>query len=149
MPANTLPIYTVTPQISWGKVTGVDGSEDGTDADVKLVLTAGSNGAFINKIVFTPISTSGSTTTSQAAGRVYINNGSAVGTAGNNVLYKEINLPATAVDVAKTSPAGGSTGSSFEMVMNIQLKAAYTIYVGITAMAANTQWNVVGVFGDY
>lgn len=138
------PIFTQTPQISWGKVTAADGSQDGTDADVQLILTAGSSGSFLQKLVFQPISTSGSTTTSAAAARIYINNGSTVGTAGNNVLYKELTLAAIAVNVTATSAALG-----YEMPMNIQLKASYRIYVGVTAMAANTQWNVTAIFGDY
>lgn len=144
MPANTLPIYTITPQIAWGKVTAADGSQDGTDADVQLILTAGSNGSFIQKLVFQPISTSGSTTTSAAAARIYINNGSTVGTGTNNVLYRELSLAATAVNVSATAAALGP-----EVPLNIQLKASYKIYVGVTAIAANTQWNVIAVYGDY
>lgn len=144
MPANTDPIFTLTPQITFAKVSAADGSTDGTDADVKLVCTAGANGAFVNKIVLQPRSTSGSTTTSAAAARIYINNGSSVGTGTNNVLYKEVTLPATAVDVAGTTESAG-----WEIPMNIQLKASYTIYVGVTAMAANTNWDVTTISGDY
>lgn len=145
MAANTSPIFTLTPVNSWGKVTGVDGSADGTDADVVLVFTAdATDGSFIQKLILQPISTSGSTTTSAATCRIYINNGSSVGTAGNNLLFLERTLPATAVNVSATAAAIGA-----EIPLNFQVQAGYRIYVGITAMAANTQWNVLAIAGDY
>lgn len=145
MAANTSPIYTLIPLNNWAKVSGVDGGTDGTDADVQLCHTAdATDGGFINRLIFQPISTSGSTTTSAAAGRIYINNGSTVGTAGNNLLFKEVTLPATAVNTAGTASAPG-----IEVPLNIQLQAGYRIYIGVTAMAANTQWNVLAIAGDY
>lgn len=145
MAATTAPIFTQVPKISWVQVSGVDGGTDGTDADVQLVFTAdATDGSYLQKLVLQPRSTSGSTTTSAAAARVYINNGSTVGTASNNVLYREATLPATSVNVA------GTTGAlAVEIPLNIQLPAGYRVYVGITAIAANTQWAVTGVGGDY
>lgn len=145
MAANTNPIFTLTPLNSWCKVTGVDGSMDGTDADVQLLFTAdATDGSFIHHIRAWPISTSGSTTTSAAAMRLYLNNGSTVGTAGNNILMLEENLPATAVNVAGTVTNGG-----LNIDLRIQLQAGYRLYVGVSAMAANTQWNFVAIGGDY
>ena len=144
MAANTSPIFSLTPQLSWVKISAADGSSDGTDADVGLACTAGANGSFVNRIIFQPRSTSGSTTTSAAAARIYINNGSTVATGTNNVLLREMTLPALAVDLTKTTEAAG-----FEVPVNIQLKAAYRIYIGITAIAANTNWDVTVIFGDY
>lgn len=145
MTANTSPIFTLIPVVSWGKVTGVDGSMDGTDADVQLVFTAdATDGSFLQRLIFQPISTSGSTTTSAAAARIYMNNGSTVGTAGNNVLFAEVPLAATAVNVSGTSAVLGA-----DFPVNFQLPPSYRIYVGVTAMAANTQWNVMAVGGDY
>lgn len=144
MAANTSPIYTLTPVLGFVAVTGVDGSMDGTDADVKVVYTAGSNGGFIQKLKLQPISTSGSTTTSAAAARIYINNGSTAGTASNNSIYTELTLAAIAVNVAGTTAVIG-----YELPLNWQVPNGYKIMVGITAMAANTQWQVVAVAGDY
>ncbi len=145
MASNLTPKFTNLAQVSWIQVSGVDGGTDGTDADVQLVFTADStDGSFLSKLVLTPRSTSGSTTTSAAAARVYINNGSTPGTGTNNVLYKEVTLPATAVNVAGTTAV-----PSFELLLNIQLPASYRVYVGVTAMAANTNWAVAAVGGDY
>lgn len=144
MAANTSPIFTLTPKSGWAKVTGVDGSMDGTDADVKTVLTAGSDGSFINKLLVQPISTSGSTTTSTAALRIYLNNGSTIGTATNNQLIREYLLNIITVNVAGTSPSIG-----YEIPLNMQIPASYVLAAGITAVAANTQWNITAIYGDY
>jgi hypothetical protein len=145
MAKTATPIFVQTPKNNWAKVTGVDSSTDGTDADVVLLYTSNAtDGGFIQRIVTRPISTSGSTTTSAAALRVYLNNGSAVGTAGNNILIAEYSLPAIAVNTtATTAPAVA------EIPVNIALEAGFRLYVGVTAMAANTQWNFVAVAADY
>ena len=143
--ANTNPIFTLTPRNGFAKVTGVDGSMDGTDADVKLVFTAeATDGSFLQRLIAQPISSSGSTTTSAATLRIYMNNGSTVGTAANNQLIKEWSLAAIAVNVAGTTASIG-----YELPINFQLAPGYAIYVGITAFAANTQWNITSVHGDY
>lgn len=142
--ANTSPTFTITPQTTWGKVSGVDSSTDGTDADVVLVYTAGSSGAYIRRLICQPRSTSGSTTTSAAAIRVYLNNGSSVGTGTNNVLIREISVPAISVNTAATAAAIGT-----DIPLNMQLKASYKIYIGITAMAANTNWDITTDAADY
>lgn len=145
MAANTSPIFTLTPRNGFAKVTGVDGSQDGTDADVKLVYTADATvGGFVQRLICQPISTSGSTTTSAAALRIYLNNGSTVGTAANNQLIKEFSLAAIAVNVAGTTASLG-----YELPLNFQVAPGYAIYVGVTAMAANTQWNITAIAGDY
>lgn len=145
MAQNTAPIFTLTPQISFASITTADTSTDGTGAHVTSICTANAtNGSFIQKLVFQPKSTSGSTSTNAAAARIYINNGSTVGTAANNVLFKEVTLPSVAVNTAGTAAAFG-----LEVPLNIQLKAAYVIYVGITSMAANTDWDITAVLGDY
>jgi hypothetical protein len=145
MAANTSPIFTNVTKNSWGIVTTADTTTDGTGANVVLVCTAdATDGSYVKKIVFTPLSTSGSTTTSVAAARVYWNNGSTPGTASNNVLYKELSLPATAVNVSATTGV-----NSPELPLALQLQAGYRLYVGITAMAANTNWAVSVEFGDY
>jgi hypothetical protein len=143
--ANKSPIFTLTPRNGFAKVTGVDGSMDGTDADVKLVFTAQAvDGSFLQRLIAQPISSSGSTTTSAAALRIYMNNGSSVGTAANNQLIKEWSLAAITVNVAATVMSTG-----YEIPLNFQLAPGYAIYVGVTAMAANTQWNVTSIHGDY
>lgn len=145
MAANISPIFTLTPRNGFAKVTAADGSQDGTDADVKLVFTAGATyGSFLQRLICQPISTSGSTTTSAAALRIYMNNGSTPGTAANNQLIKEWSLGAIAVNVTATVAALG-----YEIPLNFQLAPGYAIYVGVSAVAANTQWNITSICGEY
>jgi hypothetical protein len=144
MAANTSPIYTLTPIITWASVTAADADQTGVGTNALLVYTAGSNGGFIQRLIFQPISTSGSTTTNAAAGRIYLNNGSTQGTATNNTLIKEITLAATAVNTAGTSASFG-----YEVPLNFQLPASYTIYVGVTSFAASTAWQVCAIAGNY
>lgn len=141
----TSPQFTGTPRNPWCKVTAADGSTDGTDADVQLLMTAGASGSFLEKIILHPISTSGSTTTSAAAVRIYLNNGSSVGTGTNNVLFKQVTMPAISVNVTGTTAPNNDN----EVFLNMQIEAGYRIYIGVTAMAANTQWNCVAVTGEY
>jgi len=144
MPANTNPIYTINPINTWGKVTAADAGTNGTGANVVLVYTAGADAGFLQRLIIQPISTSGSTTTSPAAIRFYMNNGSAVGVAANNILFQELSLPATGVNISATA---GTIG--YQVPFLFQLQSGYAIYCGITAMAANTQWNIMAVCGNY
>lgn len=144
MAANTSPIFTLIPRNGFAKVTAADATMDGTDADVKLVFTAGADGSFLQRLIAQPISTSGSTTTNAAALRIYMNNGSSVGTAGNNQLIKEWSLAAIAVNQTATAMS-----TSYEIPLNFQLAPGYAIYVGVTSFAANTQWNITSIHGDY
>lgn len=144
MAVTATPIFTQTPKSSFAFITGVDSTADGTDADVELLYTAGADGGFVTKIVAVPISTSGSTTTSACAFRIYINNGSTVGTASNNVLFREVSFGAIAVNTTATTAA-----TDYHIPINMQLQSGYKIYVSVTALAANTQWNASVIAADY
>ncbi|CAB4240967.1 hypothetical protein UFOVP23_46 [uncultured Caudovirales phage] len=141
---NTSPIYTLPTGPSWGTVTTADNTQDGTSGNTIVCFTAGANGGYLQKVICQPISTSGSTATFAAAIRVYLNNGSTPGTAANNVLIREFSAPALNVNVAS------QTGTlAVEIPFNIQIAAAYVIYVGVTSFQTNTAWKVYGVGGSY
>lgn len=145
MPANTSPIFSRIGDISWAQVTGTDGSQDGTDADVQLVYTAdATNGSFMHKIIFQPRSASGSVSFPAGAVRVYLNNGSTNATATNNSLIKEISIPASTVNVAATAAS-----PAYEIPLNIQMPPSYRIYVGYSASVANGVLQVTAFGGDY
>jgi hypothetical protein len=145
MPANTSPIFTLTPKTAWSSSnplstvntgTGVS-SYDGT-TNATSILTAGSNGSFVQKLVFE----SGGTNAVSIA-RIFINNGSTNGTAANNVLFTQFSLPAT------TASATLAT-THIEVPLSLQLPAGYKIFVSLGA-AANlaSGWYVCGIYGDY
>lgn len=145
MAGNTSPIFSRVGSISWAQVTGTDGSQDGTDADVQLVYTADStNGSFVHKITLQPRSASGSVSFPAGAARVYMNNGSTNGTAANNSLIKEISIPASTVNVAATAAS-----VAYEIPLNIQLPPSYRLYVGYSSSVANGVLQVTAFGGNY
>ena len=128
---------------------------DGTTAvgtAMALAFTAGANGSRIDQIQMRFASTNGAAASGTSAAtvvRVWINNGSANTTAGNNAFFGEVALPATSVAAASTTanqnylillPVGG-----------LNLPAGYKIYAGLTVAAGGTNIaiavNTVG--GDY
>ncbi|UWG96773.1 hypothetical protein LPY66_18130 [Dehalobacter sp. DCM] len=145
MPANTTPIFPLTPKISWGTVLTADGTatknHDGTAAGAVLLFTAGANGSIVNEIKATPLGTNVA-----SALRIFINNGSANTTAANNALYSDAALPA--ITIAE------NTGQSSVQVLKpddnkpITLPAGYKLYACVgTTMAIG--WHVAVVGGDY
>jgi hypothetical protein len=145
MAAGTTPIYTATPRVSWTNTDGNGGAagplktantaHDGTGT-VLTVFTAGANGSFINTIRF---QAAGTNTASVA--RIFINNGSANSTLGNNVKIDEVTLAATTASaVAETTLV--------EVTLNKPIPAGYTVIVTIgTTVSAGYNVSVFG--GDY
>jgi len=137
MPANTAPIFSLTPVTQWGStgITTANTAKDGTGT-VLLVYTAGANGSYVQRVRFRPSGTS-----VQTVARLFINNGSTNATAANNILFDEITLSAITVSETAAQP-------SFEIPMNFALPAGYVLNVTIgTTVAAG--WYVSTVGGDY
>lgn len=144
MAANAIPIFSKTPNIDGSNISGggymtaANTTADLTAGTIYLSFTAGSNGAFVNFIRYRP-TPAGNTTATVA--RVWLNNGSATGTATNNILFDEISLPAT------TASGTGAT-NGFSLPMNIALKNGWRIYHTIHTASANG-WAATVVGGDY
>lgn len=137
MPANTAPIFTLTPDVAWGTsaLTTANTAKDGTGT-VLTVFTAGANGSYVQRIRFRP-----SGTAVQTVARVFINNGSTNAIAANNILWDEITIPATTVSETTAQ-------STFEIPLNYALPAGYVLNVTIgTTIAAGLYVSVIG--GDY
>jgi hypothetical protein len=137
MPANTNPIFGLTPVANWGATvqTAANTAKDGTGT-VLTVYTAGANGSFVQKIRFRAAGTNVAT-----VARVFINNGSANSTPANNILFDEITLAATTL--SETSAL-----SCYELPMNIALPAGYKVNITLgTAVSAGYYVSAVGA--DY
>jgi len=137
MPANTAPIFSLTPVTQWGStaITTANTAKDGTGT-VLLVYTAGANGSYVQRVRFRPSGTS-----VQTVARLFINNGSTNATAANNILFDEITLSAITVSETAAQP-------SFEIPMNFALPAGYKLNITIgTTVAAG--WYVSAIGGDY
>jgi hypothetical protein len=137
MPANTAPIFTLTPDVQWGTtaLTTANTAKDGTGT-VLTVFTAGANGSYVQRIRFRPAGTN-----VQTVARVFINNGSTNATAANNILWDEITIAATSISETTAQ-------STFEIPLNYALPAGYVLNVTIgTTIAAGLYVSVIG--GDY
>jgi len=109
----------------------------GVGAQNILVFTSdATNGGFVQRIRLKAIGTNVA-----AVARIYINNGSANGTASNNVFYGEISLPAT---TATTTAATVDV----DYPLNIALPAGYKLYVGLGATVA-AGWVASVIAGAY
>jgi hypothetical protein len=146
MPANTNPIYTLTPHIGWGSVDDnaaatagpiktANTNMDGTSY-VTPVFTAGANGSYVQRLIARAAGTNIATVL-----RVFINNGSTNATAANNILIGEISLPATTATAAAAL-------QPIELQLNFPLPASYVINCTLgTAVAAGYYVSCLG--GDY
>lgn len=137
MPANTNPIFTLTPDVAWGTtaITTQNTAKDGTGT-VLTVFTAGANGSYVQRVRFRP-----SGTAVQTVARVFINNGSTNATPANNILWDEITITATTLSETTAQP-------TFEIPLNYALPAGYKLNVTIgTTIAAGLYVSVIG--GDY
>lgn len=141
MPANTIPIFTLTPNITFANLLAANANTalDGTGT-VSTVYTAGVNGSVVNAIIVK----SGTTTATSAAGtlRIWINNGSTNATTTNNTLVREYVL------TANTASATTAT-LNYEFPLNIQLPAGYKIICTVATMAASTSWQFTCLGADY
>lgn len=137
MPANTSPIFPLTPKVSWGAtaLATANTAKDGTGT-VLPVFTAGSNGSRVDYLKVRAIGTNVATVL-----RVFINNGSANSTPANNVLFMERTIAATTLsEVAELADV--------YIPLDISLPAGYVVNVTIgTTVAAGLMVSAVG--GDY
>ena len=135
MPANTAPIFPLTPKISWGTVATANTAKDGTGTVVP-VFTAGSNGSRLDYLKVRALGTNVATVI-----RVFVNNGSTNATAANNSLIFDQTIAAT---------TNSETAQLVDNLiqLDLALPAGYVVNVTIgTTVAAGLQ--VTGVGGDY
>ncbi len=137
MPANTSPIFTLTPDIQWGLSATTANTTKTLEAGTNyLCFSAGTNGSFVQRIRFRTLGTNVA-----SVARVWINNGSTTANATNNTLWDEISLPATTVTEVAAQ-------SNYELPLNFALPPNYAIYITLgTAVAAG--WDAIVVGGDY
>jgi hypothetical protein len=150
MAANTQPIFTRTPVISFGvdSTDAVIGATAQTaltgtgtlGTDIFAIFTAdATNGGYVQKIRFKAGVSAAATTLTCA--RVFINNGSTNATITNNVFFDDITLPATTPAIAAASPV-------YEMNVGIALPAGYKLLVTFATATANG-WQVTAIGGQY
>lgn len=145
MAANTLPIYPLTPKVSWsGTITTANTGKDGTGI-VATAFTAGVNGSRIDQIKVRALGTNVATVL-----RFFINNGNSNATPANNTLVHEVTIAATTLSETSALVDNDITiakGMSVAVPIPF-LPAGYKINCTIgTTVAAGIQVTVHG--GDY
>ena len=142
MPANTAPIFTLTPQTEWGLNMNTANTGNMSAGTAYIVYSAGTNGSYVQKIRFRHQSTNTNNTAATVA-RVFINNGGASGTTNNNVIFDEITIAANTVSQTAASV-------NYELPLNFGLPPGYTVYVTLGTAPTAGSWiqaSIVG--GDY
>ena len=147
MAQNTNPIFPLTPINTWVSGAAANAATPGVTANTTKDLTAGTiygpiftgkavDGSRLDFIKARPLGTNVATVI-----RVWLNNGSATGTAANNALYLERTLSATSVSETAELP-------DIILPLNISLPAGYRIYATFgTVVAAGFHLTAVG--GEY
>jgi hypothetical protein len=135
MPANTSPIFPVTPQIGWTTLTTANTATDGTGT-VATIFTATTDGSRVDYLQCTSRGTNVATLL-----RVFLNNGSTNATATNNALFAELVLPATTA--SNTADSG-----AYQIPLNMSLPNGYKINV-VVATTVAAGWNIIAVGGNY
>lgn len=136
MPANTSPIFPLTPQVNWATLTTANTATDGTGT-VSTIFTAGTDGGRVDYIRCVARGTNVATVL-----RIFINNGSTNATAANNTLIHEQVLPST------TASNVVDAGGEIDVPLNISIPNAYRINVTI-GTAVSTGWAVTAIGGNY
>ena len=135
MPANTTPIFPLTPKVSFAKLQTANTAKDGTGT-VASVFTAGANGARVDYLKVRALGTNVATVL-----RVFINNGSDPTVATNNTLFIEQTIAATTLSEVAALADNIVT-------LDLSLPAGYVLTCTIgTTVAAGLMVTAVG--GDY
>jgi hypothetical protein len=143
MPANTRPIYTITPTITI--VSGIAAAlsaanlTTGTLAtNVFVVQTAGANGAYAEgvRLKAQPL-----TATVACDARIYLNNGGVISTAGNSSFLAELQIPATSASTTIPTP-------EFYIPIEKRLPASWRVLLLISAFSTGA-FDAHGFGADY
>jgi hypothetical protein len=143
MPANTSPIFTLTPAVEWSIAMGAANTTNiSGGTNYYPVFSAGTNGGYVQKIRFRHHSTN-TTNGNATVARVFIGNGSAVTTASNFTLWDEITIASNTVSQVAAS-------ANYELPLNFALPPNYVIYCTLgTAPTAGTFIIATVIGGDY
>lgn len=147
MPANTSPIFSVTPRTSSVRVSAATTASDGTGTvgtNMYLAFTPGTNGSYLQRVRFSLSESTMSTASAAATLRVSIattNTGTL--TTANTFLYQEINA-------AAQTPTTTSSSYPIDIPLNFAIPSNQYVMVSTSvAASANTAWVAMVIGGDY
>jgi hypothetical protein len=141
MPANTTPIFSLTPAAEWTTIMTAANPGNVTGTTSYLVFSAGTNGSYLQRIRFRHLPSA--TNNAATAARVWINNGSSVTVTANNSLWDEITIATNTLNQAAASV-------NYELPLNFALPPNYALYVTLgSAPTAGAFIQAVVIGGDY
>jgi hypothetical protein len=152
MPANTSPIYSLTPNIGETKITTTSalvrsdgGATNAIGTDHFLAFTSGANGSFIQRVRFIPVSSAAAVSSVATTLRVFMSTvNTGIPTSSNTYLLAEISVPI--ISAANTINAV----SYYEIPLNIAMPANQYILVSQhIAQTTNQSWQAMVFGGDY
>ena len=142
MPANTQPIFTLTPNNGRVKLTTANTTRDlSSTTNADLLLTAGANGTRVDTIEFTHSAAVQTQASIAAVGRIFICT-DALG--ANPRLKREIALTAV-------TPSVSAIGAIFTMTFSppLVLKAGEYLWAAISATQTSGAYDVIVSGGDF
>lgn len=136
MPANTTPIFPLTPNVTVGNtVSAANTALDGTGT-VTTLFTAASNGSRVDYVRVKNTGTAVATVF-----RLFVNNGGATSTAANNSLVAEQTIAAYTLSQTAAS-------ADYVIPLGLNLPSGYRLTASVgTVVAAALVVTVIG--GDY
>lgn len=155
MPANTAPIFTLTPNIGRAQITTThaqtksDGTSSASGADFMVkAFTAGADGSYVDKVRFMCAGTA-STTSVATVLRVYlstVSNPTASGTIGGTDTFLLADIATAASSTASTTNAS----TQFEVNISTAIPSGTYIHVSqAVAQTTNQFWQAMVIGGDY
>lgn len=139
---NSEPIYSRVGDIQWiGAITTANNTKDLTTGTTYTVFTAdATNGGYVREL---RVKADPANNTAATVMRIFVNNGSAVGTATNSIFIGELGIPATTASATNALP-------DFIYPLNFALPPGYKIIVTIgTAPGGSGQFSAAVIGGKY
>ena len=158
MPANTSPIFSLTPNVGTALISTTsaqvksDGTCAGTGTDLMYCsFVSGADGSFVQRIRFNTVASAAATKSVATVLRVYLSSvsatiGAAVGatTNANTFLLAEVSVP-----IISASNSVSAT-NFYEIPLNIAIPTSRYIHVSQhIAQNTNQAWNCKCFGGDY
>jgi hypothetical protein len=148
MPANTAPIFGLTPNVGHTTIPNANTNSDGTgnltsSITIYKLFTAGGNGSWVNKARINVTATTSPTTSNATVIRLYYSTiTSGATTSADTKLLAEVAVPAVSADhsTAPTNP--------IEVPLNFAIPTGSFIHVSSHSAPASAQQYEVVCFGS-
>jgi hypothetical protein len=139
MAANTAPIFSKIADVQWiSGITAANNTVDITSGTSYLVYTAdATNGGYVKEL---RCKAAPANNTAATVMRIWLNNGSALGTAANSIMIGELGIPATTANASQAQ-------AEFFYLLDRAIPPGYRIYVTIGTAPGGSGSFMAAVFG--